>query len=183
MAGKMGPLQDLFASEAFGRYLQEITALELTGCSSEARRFRPGLDYSVAHYGAITKEARLDAVLSLVDDFAPGGKPDEEKRALWESQDVGGYECYLVADDEVEAEASDVYRMDADDEPLLNVTGRCNALSLVMRDTGVMRFVKYVNAQAPGSRWDVAAEYSVVPLEGDAEEGGAEGEGAQRGCA
>jgi hypothetical protein len=63
-----------------------------------------------------------------------------------------------------------VYRMDDDDEPLLNVMARCNALSLVMRDAGVMRFLKYVNAQAPGSRWDVAAEYSVVAEDGDEEE-------------
>lgn len=49
----------------------------------------------------------------------------------------------------------------------------------VMRDAGVMRFVKYVNAQAPGSRWDVAGEYSVVPVDEEgAEESGGEGAGA-----
>jgi hypothetical protein len=44
---------------------------------------------------------------------------------------------------------------------LLSVQGRCNCLSIVLRDQGVMRFVKYVSAAAPGSRWDVAAEFQV----------------------
>ena len=122
----------------------------------------------------IPKEPVVDAVLSVVDEFqGDGATKDSKKAAKWESQDVGGYECYLMADEEVEAEASDVYRMDDDDEPLLNVMARCNALSLVMRDAGVMRFVKYVNAQAPGSRWDVAGEYGVVV--GDEEEEEEEG--------
>jgi len=36
-----------------------------------------------------------------------------------------------------------------------------NALSLTLRPPGTMKFVKYVSAAAPGSRWDVAAEYTV----------------------
>ena len=31
-----------------------------------------------------------------------------------------------------------------------------------MRDLEVMKFVKYVSAAAPGSRWDVTAEYAVI---------------------
>ena len=30
-----------------------------------------------------------------------------------------------------------------------------------MRDGGIMQFVKYVSAFAPGSRWDVAAVYDL----------------------
>jgi hypothetical protein len=44
-----------------------------------------------------------------------------------------------------------------------------------------MRFVKYVSASAPGSRWDVAVEYEIVQPEeeeeddkGDAKEGDAD---------
>jgi len=44
---------------------------------------------------------------------------------------------------------------------LLSVQGRCNCLSVVLRDEGVMRFVKFVSAAAPSSRWDVAAEFQV----------------------
>jgi len=36
-----------------------------------------------------------------------------------------------------------------------------NVLSLVMRDQKVMRFIKYVSASAPGSRWDISSEYAI----------------------
>jgi hypothetical protein len=49
------------------------------------RRFRPGLDYTVAHFGVLTKDPRLDVVLCFVDDgdqvrgrwgaAAPGWRP------------------------------------------------------------------------------------------------------------
>ena len=42
---------------------------------------------------------------------------------------------------------------------MLNVSATPNSLNLVLRDEGLMRFVKYVSAAAPSSRWDVAAEY------------------------
>ena len=45
----------MWESPEFGKLLQCLTALEVTGRVCEARRFRAGLDYSVAHYGAITK--------------------------------------------------------------------------------------------------------------------------------
>ena len=40
--------------------------------------------------------------------------------------------------------------------------GSFNTLSLVVRDAGVMRFVKYVSAGAPGSRWDISAEFKIA---------------------
>jgi len=153
---------ELLASRAFAKLLQHFSGLEVVGQHTEARRFRAGLDYTVAHYGSVTKEACLDAVICVVDEEADQHGTAEDKREKWGSQDVGGYECYLMAEDDIAAEASDVYRMEEDDEPLLNVMARCNALSLVMRDAGVMRFVKYVNAKAPGSRWDIAGVYSIA---------------------
>jgi len=35
---------------------------------------------------------------------------------------VGGFECYIEAEEEAVAEASDVFRMDDDDGPLLQVS-------------------------------------------------------------
>ena len=40
-----------------------------------------------------------------------------------------------------------------EDSKLLSVSAGCNVLSLVMRDEGIMKFVKYVSANAPGSRY------------------------------
>ena len=52
---------------------------------------------------------------------------------------------------------------DGDDEDgtLLTVQPGFNRLLLVLRDEGVMRFVKYVSAAAEGSRWDVCGEYEI----------------------
>ena len=38
------------------------------------------------------------------------------------------------------------------------------------RDEGIMRFVRYVSASAPGSRWDLSAEYEVVCPEGSSDD-------------
>ena len=57
-------------------------------------------------------------------------------------------------DEEEEAE-------EEDDGTLLTVQPGFNRLLLVLRDEGVMRFVKYVSAAAQGSRWDICGEYEV----------------------
>ena len=48
---------------------------------------------------------------------------------------------------------------DADESGVLNVSPAHNCLNLVLRDEGLMRFVKFVSAAAPSSRVDVAMEY------------------------
>ena len=50
---------------------------------------------------------------------------------------------------------------DEEDATLLTVQPGFNRLLLVLRDEGVMRFVKYVSAAAESSRWDVCGEYEV----------------------
>ena len=58
---------------------------------------------------------------------------------------------------------------DEDDEDdggtLLSTQPGFNKLLLVLRDERVMRFVKYVSAAAPGSRWDICGEYEVGMVE------------------
>ena len=55
---------------------------------------------------------------------------------------------------------------------------------LALRDEGVLRFVKYVSASAPGSVWDVCAEYEVSMTEEDDEsaESNGTGQGKQNGA-
>jgi hypothetical protein len=55
--------------------------------------------------------------------------------------------------------------MDDDDSTLLAVQPGFNRLLLVLRDEGVMHFVKYVSAAAGGSRWDVCGEYEIGVLQ------------------
>jgi len=45
----------------------QFTTIGLEGQQSEVRRFRPGLDYTVAHYGVLTKDPQLDAGAHLLD--------------------------------------------------------------------------------------------------------------------
>ncbi len=47
----------------------------------------------------------------------------------------------------------------------MSVSPVSNTLSLVLRDEGVMRFIKYVSAGAPSSRWDISTEYKVRLVE------------------
>lgn len=56
-----------------------------------------------------------------------------------------------------------------DDGPLLSLHPNFNCLLLVLRDPGVMKFVKYLSNAAEGSRFDVSAEYEVGQLEEDDE--------------
>lgn len=59
-----------------------------------------------------------------------------------------------------------------DDGALLTVKPGFNKLLLVLRDEGIMRFVKYVSAHAEGSRWDISGEYSIASnADEDSEDG------------
>ena len=57
-----------------------------------------------------------------------------------------------------------------DEDELLSVSASFNTLSLVHRDEGLMRFVKYVSHLAPSSRWDVAMQYTVEGIDDSDEE-------------
>ena len=58
-----------------------------------------------------------------------------------------------------------------DDGTLLAVQPGFNRLLLVLRDEGVMRFVKYVSAAAEGSRWDVCGEFEIGIIDVDESDG------------
>lgn len=55
--------------------------------------------------------------------------------------------------------------MGEDDATLLTKPANFNQLLIVLRDEGVLRFVKYVSAQANGSRWDISGEYEIDKVE------------------
>ncbi|KAG7367558.1 Oxoglutarate and iron-dependent oxygenase degradation domain containing protein [Nitzschia inconspicua] len=155
---------NVFESDAMKKYLGFVTALgNPTGInSSEIRQFRPGLDYTVAHHGLLVDESVLDATMCFVHDENDGSD-------AWESGDVGGFECYIEAEDSDTQSSSgpaDEYSED-DDTELLSVSASNNTLSLVYRDPGTMRFVKYIGSSAPSGRFDICMEYSVVSEDDD----------------
>ena len=158
-------LQDVYdkliASVPFANLIRTFTTLSMVGCHGEVRRFRPGLDYTVAHYGVLTTDPRLDVVLTFVND-------ESMSSASWADGECGGFEAYILADDDEDGPA-EVYRhVQDDDSGVLNVSAGFNALSIVLRDEGLMRFVKYVSSAAPGSRWDVSAV--MLPVDDDEKE-------------
>jgi prolyl 3-hydroxylase /prolyl 3,4-dihydroxylase len=231
--------KELIESEPFIRWLNEVTCFKILQQRCLTRRFRPGLDYTVAHVGTLTSNGKpcLDATLCFVNDGEEEEEvveeeEDQKKKTksnkkskqqqkkkkqekselwhLWDGGEVGGFECYVEVEEGGENAgggggeegAPEVYdsrsaleygegkssksssssrrngggggggeeeeeeEFDSEDEEeaggtLLSVQARFNTLSLVTRDEGVMRFVKYVSAFAPGSRWDVASEFQV----------------------
>ena len=72
------------------------------------------------------------------------------------------------------ASASNNVDDDDDDEDedgtLLTWQPHFNCLLLVLRDEGVLRFVKYVSAAAPGSRWDICSEFEVGMVDDEEDE-------------
>lgn len=173
---------ELLQSIPFGRFLKCITSLGMPlGHRGRIRRFRPGLDYTVAHYGILTTQSVLDGTLCFVAGKGEQCLTDEETGdligsdddAIWESGDCGGFECYIAADedgdDNAQPEAADEYNNN-DDTELLSVSASNNTLSLVYRDPGTMRFVKYVGCRAPSSRWDICMEYEVEDTGDDGNE-------------
>jgi hypothetical protein len=111
----------------------------------------------------------LDATIAFVEE-ASRTSDGATAREVWSSEDVGGFESYLAADDDDEAvEAQETYR-GQDDGPLVNLPPTSNALCLVMRDAPTLRFVKYLSRDAPSSRADVTARFAVDAPEGSSEE-------------
>ncbi|CZT00410.1 related to component of NuA3 histone acetyltransferase complex [Rhynchosporium agropyri] len=92
-----------------------------------------------------------------------------------EGDDVGGHEVYMAADDdEDENEDAAVYKTSdesQDDNVLFTMPASWNKMSIVLRDSGVLKFVKYVSKNAKGDRWDVNASFGVKieDIEGEEE--------------
>jgi len=98
----------LFPSPAFRAWLAAVTSLIPMKFEVEARRFRPGLDYTLAM--SEEKEARLDVCLGLTP-MPPNNKNGHRRgrakerenlhyhhfsEGSWESGEWGGWECYLA---------------------------------------------------------------------------------------
>ncbi|KAI7871903.1 Oxoglutarate and iron-dependent oxygenase degradation C-term-domain-containing protein [Spinellus fusiger] len=145
-------LQAKMESEPFRHWLAVVTQLVPQGFRGEARRFRPGHDYTLA-----TANTRGQGVVNATLTLAT--TPNKKSATVWEGGESGGYECYMEPHDDEEDAA--IYKAADEDGALLTLPAGCNELSLVFQDDGVLRFVKYVSSGAPGSRWDVACDYDL----------------------
>jgi prolyl 3-hydroxylase /prolyl 3,4-dihydroxylase len=86
----------------------------------------------------------------------------QEDIPLEDTDDVGAQEIYMATDDSADDAA--VYKTSTsndDDNILFTSPASWNKLTLVLRDSGVLKFVKYVSAKAQGDRWDAVGVYGV----------------------
>lgn len=136
----------VFRSPEFADLLAKITGLKLEKVHSEVRRFSPGA-YTLAQDNQDQHAERgLDAYYFMC--------PVD----TWDV-DLGGQITYMDEEDE-----------------LATMIPSDNALSIVFRDVGCMKYVKYVNHEAPSARQEIALIYWEDPasVEDDTEETPAE---------
>ncbi|GAB7342491.1 hypothetical protein MBLNU457_g0686t1 [Dothideomycetes sp. NU457] len=214
-------------SRAFSKWLSLATGLTLGKSNILARRFRRGLDYTLATAHE-DSDAQLEWCLNLTPskgwiadeeteaqdgeaqsngtngfDKKKGKQPDLEGKD--EEDNVGGYELYMAGDDadddddagsdhgiEIPAGASAtgggnrrvvkqkkadpaIYKASMDEEDdgiLFSNPAAWNTMSIVLRDQGTLKFVKYVSKAAEGDRWDITGSVQVLDDDDDDEEDG-----------
>lgn len=184
---KLAEVSILLKSSEFRLWLRLISSLNPLAQRTIVRRFRPGLDYTLATSNTgIAKSDEESMVLEGTLCLTP--------TLGWADGELGGYELSMMGEDESDPKNKEldpaVYRgssshdgstgdkkdqNDDDDAVLLTSQAEWNVLSLMVRDKGILKFVKYVSGNAPGSRWDIAAEWP-VEVEEDDEEGDDESE-------
>ncbi|KAF9973865.1 Prolyl 3-hydroxylase ogfod1 [Actinomortierella ambigua] len=121
----MARLQRLLTSHLFTDYLRKITNLGLLSVFSELRMFEKG-DYTLLHDHALERTG-LDVVFSM-PDFGPG-------QSEWSESWGGGATHYV-----------------SDKTTLLTLLPRHNTLSVVLRDEGTLRFVRYLNYRVKSAK-------------------------------
>jgi prolyl 3-hydroxylase /prolyl 3,4-dihydroxylase len=165
---------ELFEHPAFRKWIYHATGLEISSQRTIARHFRPGSDYTLATEHT-APSPHLEATLCLTPS-ALKPKPKAAKgisaRAVlstketgWTTGEFGGYEVYLAPSGDEEADPAVYKATDGDDGVLVSTDAGWNVFTLVLRDTGVLKFVKYVSRAAWGGRWDVTSEWLVKETE------------------
>ena len=183
-------LKTFLPSPQFRKWLKFATMCTIKNYDILARRFRKGLDYSLAtsHDG----QPRLEIGLGLTPTSGWGADQEEDgedeeangfakktngngelngKEGVTheeEVEDVGGHEVYIAGDDDEADGDAAIYKAisDAeDDNVLFTMPASWNKMSIVLRDRGVLKFVKYVSKNAKGDRWDISASYGVKEID------------------
>ncbi|OAA72405.1 Oxoglutarate/iron-dependent oxygenase degradation domain protein [Cordyceps fumosorosea ARSEF 2679] len=108
---------------------------------------------------------------------AKAAEAEEEEEE--ETEDVGGQEVYMADDDDDEEEDAAVYKASNDEDNILfHQNAAWNKLTLVMRDSGTLKFTKYVSRKAQGDRWDIWGLFDIEDQGGDDDDEDEEGAAA-----
>lgn len=149
---KLQEVRELFQSTPFYKWLYQLSGMGPVGDHILARRFRPGYDFTLATTSD-SEDSVLEGTLSLTPSKG------------WGDGEVGGYELTMSVDEDSKDSDPAVYgaQTDGDDDPvLLTNQADWNVFSLIARDSGILRFVKYVSKNATGSRWDLFGTWEVA---------------------
>lgn len=141
---------------------------------AEARSFRPGTDYSIATAAAAVNSTLFNKELDCCYCLAKCDTTDAVD--AWDCEDNGGFESYLEMDEEEKDDEKAAIYKDSSDSgaggvgqeeegnedngPLLNISPSFNALSLVLREEGVLSFLKFISSEAPSKRMDCKCVWS-----------------------
>jgi Rps23 Pro-64 3,4-dihydroxylase Tpa1-like proline 4-hydroxylase len=103
---------------------------------------------------------------------AKGKQKEPEVEVKEPEDDVGGQEVYMAGDDEETDGDAAIYKAtsEEDDNILFTMPASWNKMSIVLRDSGVLKFVKYVSKNAKGDRWDVSGAFGVKEVEEESDE-------------
>ena len=181
-------LDNFLPSRQFRHWLQIATGCTVESSDIMARRFRKGMDYTLAtdHEG----KPRIELNIGITPTTGWGDDADEEEDEEEEEppakskgkgkgkakageeppkevEEVGGHEVYMAGEDDADEDAA-VYKSSGDDDNILFFQAAAwNKMVIVLRDSGTLKFVKYVSANAKGDRWDIAASFDVEEPEDD----------------
>lgn len=177
-------VMELFSHPAFRKWIYHATGLGITSQRHLVRNFRRGSDYTLA-----TEHTSLNPQLEGTLNLTPSALRPKPRKAVgisakavlsaketgWNTGEFGGYEVYLAPSSEEDADPA-VYKAaeEGDDGVLVSSDACWNVFSLVLRDRGVLKFVKYVSRGAWGGRWDITSEWTVKEEEEEEEEGDTE---------
>ncbi|KAF4454994.1 hypothetical protein F53441_2555 [Fusarium austroafricanum] len=189
-------LLDIFLpSRQFRQWLQMATKTTIESADLLARRFRRGLDYTLAtgHEG----KARVEINLGFTPTSGWGDDEEEEEEEPEEEQndedvkgkgkgkakavekkkkkkkdeeevpEVGGQEIFMSGDDDADEDAAVYKTGDDDDNILFFQSASWNKMTIVMRDSGALKFVKYVSKSAKGDRWDISGCFEIEEEDDD----------------
>jgi len=178
-------------SKQFRRWLEIATECDIENFDILARRFRKGQDYALAtsHEGQPRLELSLGLTPTpgwgADEEEEPeeleekeskeakkkasgkaktkGTKKAEVEAEKEEDDDVGGHEVYMAGDDDDANEDAAIYKASSedDDNVLFTMPASWNKMSIVLRDSGVLKFVKYISKKANGDRWDISGAFGV----------------------
>ncbi|KAG6891719.1 hypothetical protein C0992_010122 [Termitomyces sp. T32_za158] len=116
---------ELFPSPACRAWLAAVSRLLPLSHTVQARRFRPGLDYTLAT--SEDKDVRLDVVLGLTPGVVDSGKGEGSSSGTnslasalddvrgWQAAEWGGWECYMAPHNEEDDPA--IYRSGTRSKP------------------------------------------------------------------